>query len=76
MTRQEALAELKDLVRCADYVDEDYVYRVSKEVLKVAIEALEESMFKQDRACGYQPSKGRLEPPASPTSGSNAIKPN
>ena len=39
--RQEALAELKDRVRCADYVDEDYVDCVSKEALKVAIEALE-----------------------------------
>lgn len=39
--RQEALAELKDRVRCADYVDEDYVDCVSKEALKVAIEVLE-----------------------------------
>lgn len=39
--RQEALAELKDRVRCADYVDEDYVDCVSKEALKVVIEALE-----------------------------------
>ncbi len=39
--RQEALAELKDLVRCADWVDEDYVDCVSKESLKVAIEVLE-----------------------------------
>lgn len=41
MTRQEALAELKDRVYCADWVDEDYVNCVSKEVLKIAIEALE-----------------------------------
>ena len=41
MTRQEALAELKDRVRCAEWVDEDYVDCVSKEALKVAIEALE-----------------------------------
>lgn len=41
MTKQEALAELKDRVHCADWVDEDYVYCVSKEVLKIAIEALE-----------------------------------
>lgn len=41
MTKQEALAELKDLVRCADWVDEDYVDCVSVEALKVAIEALE-----------------------------------
>lgn len=39
--RQEALSELKDLVRCADWVDEDYVDCVSKEALKVAIEVLE-----------------------------------
>lgn len=39
--KQNALAELKDRVRCADYVDEDYVDCVSKEALKVAIEALE-----------------------------------
>ena len=41
MARQEALAELKDRVRCAEWVDEDYVDCVSKEALKVAIEALE-----------------------------------
>lgn len=41
MTKQEALAELKDRVRCADWVDEDYVDCVSTEALKVAIEALE-----------------------------------
>ena len=41
MTKQEALAELKDRVRCADWTDEDYVDCVSKEALKVAIEALE-----------------------------------
>lgn len=41
MTRQEALAELKDRVRCAGWVDEDYVDCVSTEALKVAIEALE-----------------------------------
>lgn len=41
MTRQEALAELKDLVRCASWADEDYVDCVSTEALKVAIEALE-----------------------------------
>ena len=39
--KQEALAELKDLVRCASWVDEDYVDCVSIEALKVAIEALE-----------------------------------
>ena len=33
--RQEALAELKDRVRCADYVDEDYVDCVSKEAQKI-----------------------------------------
>lgn len=41
MTKQEALAELKDRVRCAEWVDEDYVDYVSTEALKVAIEALE-----------------------------------
>lgn len=41
MTKQEALAELKDRVRCAEWVDEDYVDCVSKKALKVAIEALE-----------------------------------
>lgn len=41
MTRQEALAELKDCVRCAEWVDEDSVDCVSTEALKVAIEALE-----------------------------------
>lgn len=41
MTRQEALAELKDLVRCASWTEEDYVDCVSTEALKVAIEALE-----------------------------------
>lgn len=41
MTKQEALAELKDRVRCASWADEDYVDCVSIESLKVAIEALE-----------------------------------
>ena len=41
MTKQEALEELKDRVRCAGWVDEDYVDCVSTEALKVAIEALE-----------------------------------
>lgn len=41
MTKQEALEELKDLVRCASWTDEDYVDCVSVEALKVAIEALE-----------------------------------
>ena len=41
MTRQEALSELKDHVRCAEWVDEDYVDCVSTEALKIAIEALE-----------------------------------
>lgn len=41
MTKQEALAELKDLVRCASWTDEDYVDCVSTESLQVAIEALE-----------------------------------
>ena len=41
MTRQEALEELKGLVRWASWTDEDYVDCVSTESLKVAIEALE-----------------------------------
>lgn len=41
MTKQEALEELKDRVRCAEWVDEDSVDCVSVEALKVAIEALE-----------------------------------
>ena len=41
MTKQEALAELKDRVRCGDWSDEDYVDCVSKEALRAAIEALE-----------------------------------
>ncbi len=41
MTRQEALAELKDHIRCAGWVDEDYVDCVSTEALRVAIEAFE-----------------------------------
>ena len=41
MTRQEALAELKDHIRCASWTDDDYVDCVSIEALKVAIEALE-----------------------------------
>lgn len=41
MTKQEALAELKERVRCAGWADEDYVDCVSAEALKVAIEALE-----------------------------------
>lgn len=41
MTKREALEELKTYVRGADWTDEDYVDCVSKEALKVAIEALE-----------------------------------
>lgn len=41
MTKQEALAELKDRVRGADWTDENYVDCVSKEALKVAIDVLE-----------------------------------
>lgn len=40
MTKQEALEELKSRLRCADYVDSDYVDSVSKETIKIAIEAL------------------------------------
>ena len=76
MTRQEALAELKNRVRCAGWVDEDYVDCVSTEALKVAIEALEKSVFKPIGTHGYQPSKGCLKLPAPPTSGSNAVKSN
>ena len=76
MTKQQALEELKDRVRCADWTDEDYVDCVSKEALRVAIEALENNVFKPIRTHGYQPSKGCSKPPAPPTSGSNAVKPN
>ena len=41
MTKQQALEELKDRICCADWTDEDYVDCVSKEALRVAIEALE-----------------------------------
>lgn len=41
MTKQKALEKLKTCVRCAEWVDEDYVDCVSIEALKVAIEALE-----------------------------------
>ena len=41
MTKQQALAELKDLVCCASWTDEDYVDCVTTEALMVAIEALE-----------------------------------
>lgn len=41
MTKQEALAELKDHVRCASWTDEDSADCVSTEALKIAIEALE-----------------------------------
>ena len=41
MTKQEALEELKSRLRCADYVDSDYVDSVSKEAIKIAIEALD-----------------------------------
>lgn len=41
MTKQEALEELKSCVRGADWTDEYYVDCISKETLKVAIEALE-----------------------------------
>jgi len=41
MTKQEALAELKDRVRCASWADDYYVDCVSVEALKIAIEALE-----------------------------------
>ena len=41
MTKQEALEELKSRVRCADWIDEDYVDCVSKKALKVAIEVME-----------------------------------
>ena len=45
MTKQEALEELKSRIRCADWVDEDYVDCVSIEALKVAIEALERAIL-------------------------------
>ena len=34
MTKQEALEKSKNYVRVADWIDENYVYRASKEVLK------------------------------------------
>ena len=36
MTKQEALAELRDRIRNADWADEDYVDCVSKEALRIA----------------------------------------
>lgn len=58
MTRQEALAELKDRVRCAGWVDEDYVDCVSTETLKIAIEVLERevSMY-----CGLETMAENME---------------
>lgn len=49
MTKQEALAELRDHVRCASWTDDDYVDCVSVEALKIAIEALERdvSMYRE-----------------------------
>lgn len=41
MTKQEALEELKSRLRCADWVDEDYVDCVPKEAFTIAIAALE-----------------------------------
>lgn len=41
MTKQEALTELKDRVRCAGCVGAHYIDCVSKEALKVAIDVLE-----------------------------------
>lgn len=45
MTKQEALAELRDRVRCASWVDDDYVDCVSVEALKVAIKVLEREVL-------------------------------
>lgn len=58
MTKQEALEELKDHVRCAGWVDEDYVDCVSTEALKVAIEVLEQevSMY-----CGLETMAENME---------------
>ena len=55
MTRQEALAELKDRVRCAEWVDEDYVDCVSTEALKVAIEALEREVSTDPDQVSFEP---------------------
>lgn len=41
MTKQEALKELKDHIQCASWVAEDYIDCVSKEAIKIAVEALE-----------------------------------
>ena len=55
MTRQEALAELKDCVRCAGWTEEDYVDCVSTEALKVAIEALEREVPTGPNWVGFEP---------------------
>lgn len=55
MTKQEALAELKDLVRCASWTDEDYVDCVSTEALKIAIEALEQEVSTDPDQVSFEP---------------------
>lgn len=55
MTKQEALAELKDLVRCASWTDEDYVDCVSTEALKIAIEALEREISTDSDQVSFEP---------------------
>lgn len=55
MTRQEALAELKDCVRCASWTEEDYVDCVSTEALKVAIEALERDISTDPDQVSFEP---------------------
>ena len=59
MTKQEALAELKDRVRCAGWVDEDYVDCVSTEALKVAIEALERDISADPTGYSFEPVPGK-----------------
>ena len=55
MTRQEALAELKDCVRCASWTEEDYVDCISTEALKVAIEALERDISTDPDHVSFEP---------------------
>ena len=55
MTKQEALEELKTHVRCAGWVDEDYVDCVSTEALKVAIEALEREVSTDPEQVSFEP---------------------
>ena len=55
MTRQEALAELKDCVRCAGWTEEDYADCVFTEALKAAIEALEREVSTDPDQVSFEP---------------------